>query len=122
MYALGILMYRTLTGVLPFVGTSVVDLAAKHLEAPVPRMREKNPEIDIPAEIEAVVLRCMEKDPDRRYPDMDAFLEALEDAAAVVGVPLPHTHVEPAARSLPRWVVPLVVAAVAVVGFALLAR
>jgi serine/threonine protein kinase len=122
-YALGILMYRTLTGVLPFVGSSVVDLAAKHLEAPVPRMRERNPEIDIPAEVEAVVLRCMEKDPDRRYPDMDAFMDGLEEAAARVGVRLPDARLEPpVGPPIPRWVVPLVVAALAIGGFVLLAR
>ena len=121
-YALGILMYRTLTGVLPFVGSSVIDLAAQHREAPVPRMRERNAEIDVPAEVEAVVLRCMEKDPNQRFPDMDAFLDALEDAAKRTGVRLPDARVEPPQQTLPRWVVPVVVAALAIGGFVLLAR
>jgi serine/threonine-protein kinase len=121
-YALGILMYRTLSGALPFVGSSVVDLAAKHFEAPVPRMRERNPEIEIPAEVEAVVLRCMEKDPNRRFHDMDEFLDALEGAATHLGVRLPQGRVETARPPLPSWVVPVVIAALALGGFVLLAR
>jgi serine/threonine-protein kinase len=120
-YALGILMYRTLSGALPFVGTSVVDLAAKHFEAPVPRMRERNPDVEVPREVEAMVLRCMEKDPDRRYHDMDEFLDALEEAATALHIRLPDTRVEPP-RALPRWVLPVVVAALAVGAFLLLAR
>jgi serine/threonine protein kinase len=121
-YALGILMYRTVSGALPFVGTSVVDLAAKHFEAPVPRMRERNPQIDVPADVEAMVLRCMEKDPDRRFHDMDEFLDALEEAAIRSGIRLPEAPVEPSRSTLPRWVVPVVVAALAALGFVLLAR
>ena len=121
-YALGILMYRTLSGALPFVGSSVVDLAAKHFEAPVPRMRERNPEIDVPAEVEAMVLRCMEKDPNRRFQDMDEFLDALDEAATRLGIRLPDGRAEPPRRTLPRWVVPVVVAALAALGFVLLAR
>jgi serine/threonine protein kinase len=121
-YALGILMYRTLTGALPFVGSSVVDLAAKHFEAPVPRMRERNPDIEVPPEVEAMVLRCMEKDPDRRFPDMDEFLDALDGAATALGIRLPDAPVEPVREPLPRWVVPVVIAALAVGLFVLLAR
>src|SRR6185436_592294 len=120
-YALGILMYRTLSGALPFVGSSVVDLAAKHFEAPVPRMRERSPDVDVPADVEAVVLRCMEKDPNRRFHDMDEFLDALEEAATTLHIPLPDTRVEPP-WALPRWILPVVVAALALGALVLLAR
>ena len=99
-----------------------MDLAAKHFEAPVPRMRERNPDGNFPAEVEAVVLRCMEKDPNRRFHDMDEFLDALEEAATRSGIRLPDALVEPPRRALPRWVVPVIVAALAAVGFLLLAR
>src|SRR6185503_1755447 len=105
----------------PFVGSSVVDLAAKHFEAPVPRMRERNPDVAVPAQMEAVVLRCMEKDPDRRFHDMDEFLDALEEAATQLGVRLPDAPAEPAREPLPRWVVPVVIAALAVGLYVLLA-
>ena len=97
-YGLGILMYRTLSGVLPFVGSSVVDLAAKHFEAPVPRMRERNPEVDVPAEVEAMVLRCMEKDPDRRFHDMDELPRCARGSRDGVGRPAPR-HARRTARA-----------------------
>jgi hypothetical protein len=85
-------------------------------------MRERNREIDVPAEVEGVVLRCMEKDPNERFQDMDAFLDALEEAASIAGVRLPDARVEGPRRTLPRWVVPVVVAALAIGVFVLLAR
>jgi serine/threonine-protein kinase len=121
-YALGILMFRTLTGVLPFVGSSVADLAAKHRDAPVPRMRDRNPEIDVPADLEAIVLRCMEKAPSRRYADMDELLEALEGAAALAGVRLPDVPAAPQPRATLRWLAPAALVAAVLSGLALVAR
>ena len=41
------------------------------------------PRLDIPADVEAVCLRAMEKDRDKRWPDMDAFYQALGEAGGV---------------------------------------
>jgi serine/threonine protein kinase len=64
-YSLGALGYFLLTGRHVFEGPSIMDICAKHLnEAPVPPgSRSPNP---ISAELEAVVLRCLAKEPDRR--------------------------------------------------------
>src|SRR3954470_7245354 len=86
LYSIGIILYELLTGRVPFDGESAVTIALKQVnERPVP------PSMINPAvtpELEAVVLRALEKDPARRFPDADAFIAALEHArAALYGPP-----------------------------------
>jgi serine/threonine-protein kinase len=82
LYAVGIILYEMLTGRVPFDGESAVTIALKQVgEAPVPPSA-LNPTVT-PA-LEAVVLRALEKDPADRFPDADAFIAALADAAAGV--------------------------------------
>src|SRR5215471_202113 len=76
-YAVGCIMYHMLTGSVPFTADNFMGILTKHLlEAPVPP-RKRRPDLEIPGEIEAICLRAMEKDRDKRYPDMDAFYRAL---------------------------------------------
>ncbi|MDN5348043.1 MAG: eukaryotic-like serine/threonine-protein kinase [Clostridia bacterium] len=83
-YALGVVMYEMLTGRLPFTGETPIAVALKHLqETPLPP-RQLNP--TIPPALERVVLRCLEKAPEARYPsaarlraDLLAIHNALEE-------------------------------------------
>jgi serine/threonine protein kinase len=77
-YALGVLLYRLLTGRLPFDARSPAVLAQKHLEEPAPRPSRLVP---IPSALDSVVLRCMEKRPERRYDSVSDFLTELEAAS-----------------------------------------
>jgi serine/threonine-protein kinase len=78
LYSVGVLLYELLTGHVPFDGDSPVAVALKQVsEAPVPPS-QRNP--TIPPALEAVVLRALEKDPLRRFPDADAFIAALDAA------------------------------------------
>jgi len=79
-YALGVLLYQLLTGRYPFISGDPVEMERLHVEAPPPRPSAMAP---VSAEIDSVVLRCMEKDATRRYPDVGAFADALR--AAVKG-------------------------------------
>ena len=64
-YALGVVLYEMLTGAVPFTGETPVSIALKHLqETPLP-VRKTDPEI--PAMVEAIVLKAMEKDPANRF-------------------------------------------------------
>ena len=84
-YALGVIFYEMLTGELPFAGANVLELAYKHIsEKPVPPSR-KRPDLDIPRELDEIVLRCLAKNPDDRFQDAPAFIEALPDPATLSG-------------------------------------
>lgn len=77
LYGLGVLLYQLVTGQPPFQGTTQVELEEQHLHAPVPRASERAP---VPAALDAVVGRCLEKRREDRYPDVDTVLEDLRRA------------------------------------------
>jgi beta-lactam-binding protein with PASTA domain/predicted Ser/Thr protein kinase len=80
LYSVGIMLYELLTGRVPFDGESAVSIALKQVnERPVPPSALNRA---VTPELEAVVLRALEKDPARRFPDADAFIAALEHARA----------------------------------------
>lgn len=77
LYGTGCLLYECLTGTPPFTGDTPVAVAVQHQRDPVPPLRERRP--DVPAGLEAVVNRALEKDPARRYAsaaEMDAAIAA----------------------------------------------
>jgi serine/threonine-protein kinase len=79
-YALGCLMYHLLTGDVPFRAENFMGILTKHMLEPVVPLRRRNPGMAIPADVEAVCLRALEKDRDRRWQDMDQFYRALGHA------------------------------------------
>ena len=80
-YALGVLTYQMLTGRLPFEGDQPVQTLMAHLNDPVPPI---DPRLDIPAPVQAIVIRCLEKDPQYRYADADALIRAIDEAGRSV--------------------------------------
>jgi eukaryotic-like serine/threonine-protein kinase len=76
-YALGVVLYHLLTGQYPFRAETMTDIERQHLEAPPPRPSKAAP---VSAAFDAVVLRCMEKTPERRFQSAKSFLEALREA------------------------------------------
>jgi len=108
-YALGVMAYQLATGRLPFAGTSIAQLLLAHLKEPPPPPRGVKPAI--PAALEAVILRALEKRPEDRFPDMAAFGRALfavqealarpAEAAAPVAAPAP-TPAPPAPAPAPE--------------------
>src|SRR4029077_6324437 len=80
LYSLGCVIYQMLTGTVPFTAETPLAIISKHAyEAPVPPRRLR-PDLDIPASVEAVVLRALEKEPDRRWKDMREMGEAINRA------------------------------------------
>ncbi len=74
-YALGIVVYEWLCGTLPFFGTPI-EIAAQHLSMPPRPLREFVP--DLAPAIEAVVLQALEKEPQKRFNDVQDFAAALK--------------------------------------------
>jgi serine/threonine-protein kinase len=79
-YALGVVLYEILAGEVPFPGESFVAVAMKHVHEPPPNLLEKRPEV--PIRVAAAVDRALEKDPEERFPTMDAFAAELEACLA----------------------------------------
>lgn len=82
LYSLGIVMYEMLTGRTPFTAATVEDLVDKHLNEPPQDPRELNPGIS--PELAGVVMKCLEKEPDARYPsagEVQADLDRLRTEA-----------------------------------------
>ena len=79
-YSLGVLLYELLTGEVPYRGESIVAVAARHVNDPVPSVLDRRP--DVPLRVSELVARAMAKRPEDRFPTMDAFIAALEAALA----------------------------------------
>jgi len=83
LYAIGVILFELLTGRIPFDGESAVTIALKQVnEVPAPPSRFNGA---VTPDLDAVVLRALEKDPARRFPDADSFIAALEEIAARIG-------------------------------------
>jgi hypothetical protein len=74
-YALGVVLFEMLTGKLPFGGGSHGEVLLKQMTMRAPAARSIVP--TLPEEIDAVLHRALAKDPERRFPTMAAFKEAL---------------------------------------------
>jgi len=78
LYALGVVMYQTFTGRLPFRGQNVAAMLMQHLEATPDRPSSLNPKVT--PELEDVILRLLAKDPEARHAHARAVKSALEHA------------------------------------------
>ena len=76
-YGLGVVAYEALAGRRPFTGPSVVDIAYAHVNAPVPALPAS-----VPEPVRTVVLRMLEKDPERRPRSAASLARTLDRIAA----------------------------------------
>jgi eukaryotic-like serine/threonine-protein kinase len=83
LYSVGIVLYELLTGRVPFEGESAVTIALKQVNEHAVPPSAFNPAVT--PELEAVVMRALEKDPARRFPDAQAFMDALDHARQTLG-------------------------------------
>ena len=85
-YSLGVTMFQMVTGKLPFAdaGPSFGRILAAHLQQAPPLPRTLNP--DVPAELEEIVLKTLEKSPDDRYPSMSELHDALLGCMERLGI------------------------------------
>jgi tRNA A-37 threonylcarbamoyl transferase component Bud32 len=81
LYSLGIVLFEMLTGDVPFKGENQIAVAMKHVREELPDVQIRRPEVS--AALAAVLDRATAKELDRRYPDAQALIAALEDVLAV---------------------------------------
>ncbi len=84
LFSLGIILYQTLTGQLPFFAESAVEVATKIvIEEPVPPSKARS-DWSYPPELEAVVLKLLSKKKESRYKNAVEVKEALETAMSAL--------------------------------------
>jgi len=89
-YSLGIVLFETLTGRLPFEGETPLSVAVKQKSEPAPDPRRLNPQI--PDELQRVILRSLEKPRDNRFRsagELSADLRRIEETLPATATPLP---------------------------------
>ncbi len=79
-YSLGVVLYETLTGEVPFLSDELVKVMAMHLSDPPKSINQIHPGLRFSHSLEQVVERALSKDPDERYQSMDEFAAAMETA------------------------------------------
>ena len=111
-YAVGCIMYQMLTGQVPFTADNFMGILTKHLLEPAVPPRKRRPDLDIAPDVEAICLRAMEKDRDKRFAGHGRVLSRARrggraSVRAVAGVrPAAAAQGEPQvsdARRPPTW-------------------
>jgi serine/threonine-protein kinase len=80
LWALGMILFEFLTGRPAFHAEAMTELVIKVATEPAPSVRAVRP--DVPPALEAVILKCLEKDRERRYPSVAELAQALQPFAS----------------------------------------
>ncbi len=144
-YSLGIILYELTSGRVPFDADNFMGILTQHMyKAPIPLRALVPAPPEVPPGLEAIVLKCLSKSPDRRYQSMEEFLDDLARltdggvpnavgemmsrsggftvptdyfAHGAAMIPVPASGVSPAATARARWQLYLgIVGALFVVG------
>ena len=82
LYSLGVVAYQMLVGELPFHAPTVPGILMKQITERAPLLTAKRS--DCPEDLAAAVMRCLEKDPEDRWPTADTLRRALESRSATL--------------------------------------
>ncbi len=85
-YSLGVVLYQMLLGRPPFLAEQSIDIIVKHLNEPPPAFSALWPTHAIPPEVEALVMKCLAKQPADRFNSMDEVLDSMRRATALAGI------------------------------------
>jgi eukaryotic-like serine/threonine-protein kinase len=85
-YSLGVVLYQMLLGRPPFLAEQSIDIIVKHLNEPPPSFASIWPNHTIPAEVEALVMKCLAKSPAERFDSMDRVLDSIRRTIAAAGL------------------------------------
>jgi len=82
LYSAAVILYQLVTGDIPFRAETAMGIISRHLVEPPEPPSRRRPDLSIPAVVDDIVLRALEKNPELRYPTALAFRDAIE---AMVG-------------------------------------
>ena len=83
-YSFGIMAYEMLTGQRPFPQKKVGEVFLAHRTTPVPDSRNLRP--DVPADLDGIIQRCTQKNPEERFQDFEQVLGSLGGVASNTGL------------------------------------
>ncbi|MBK9142925.1 MAG: serine/threonine protein kinase [Candidatus Melainabacteria bacterium] len=101
-YSLGVVMYESLTGEVPFLGRNYVETMTMQISEPPAPFSDVCPELKIPAALEMIVFRALQKSPDERYQSMNEMKSDLERALNTANLFCPDDRPE-STGSRPVW-------------------
>ncbi len=82
LYALGVIAYEMLVGNAPFDAENPLAILIQHVqEQPMP-LAEVRPDIEVPEEVEALVMKCLEKSPEMRFHHASDLVAAINEVEA----------------------------------------
>jgi hypothetical protein len=79
LYALSVMMYEMITGYPPFDADEVGALLRMHVSHPVPPFSELAPEVEVPEQVEKLIMRGLAKKPDDRIPSAKGYIRRIEE-------------------------------------------
>ena len=78
LYSIGVILYEMVLGSAPFDGENPLSVLLAHAHEAVPRFQERRPDLSLPETLEAVTLKALAKDRDRRHLNAEAFVTDIE--------------------------------------------
>ncbi len=115
LYSLGVILYEMATGEVPFTGESSLQVMFQHVQQAPRDPRLANP--GIPEYLASIILKCLEKDPAKRYQSATELLRDLETGTPPTRI----VRLRQAEMSYPKWLF-AVTGLVLVIGLALAVR
>ncbi len=85
LYSLGVILFEMLTGEVPFYAEDSLSIAMKHVREPAPTLRDRAPELALPAVLEGLVARLLAKGPQARFQSAEELLVAVDGCLQALG-------------------------------------
>lgn len=101
LYSLSVMLYEMITGSPPFYSDDTLKVLSMHVATDVPAFADRAPELNVPAEVEALVRRGLEKGAAKRYTNADDYIAAID---AIIGAAPPRAQTP---LPLPRAATPI---------------
>ena len=111
LYSCGVILFEMLTGQAPFNADDSLSIALKHVQEPAPALRDANPGLRLPVEVERLVSKLLAKKPAQRYQSAEEVVATVDACLTALGQPTRasghFTPAPPAAAARPTTVPPV---------------